>query len=127
MKQKEYAKSLEVLKKEKKIKNQINESLENSRHIFKHTISNDIDPKKIKAQQNYHTLLKRQHEIAINKVEEAKNKSEQQRKELLNAMRNKKTLEILKQKRLEIYLDEEKKAEQQVVDEIVSFGYTNNK
>lgn len=124
IKQKEYAKSLEVLKEEKQKQTQIKESLKNSRHIFKHTISDHIDPKRIKAQQNYHTLLEKQHKLAISKVEKAKHKSEKQRIELLNAMKNKKTLEILKQKRLEVYLDEEKKAEQQVVDEIVSFGHT---
>ena len=42
-------------------------------------------------------------------------------------MKNKKTLEILKEKSLEEFKEQEKKEEQQVVDEIVSFGYTTLK
>lgn len=124
IKQKEYAESLEMLKQQKQVKKQINESLISSRHVFKSAISDYIDPKKIKLQQNHHMLLENQYTIATDKVEKAKDKTEKQRRELLNAMKNKKTLEILKEKRFEQFLEEEKKAEQQIVDEIVSFAYT---
>ncbi|HHX59582.1 MAG TPA: flagellar export protein FliJ [Epulopiscium sp.] len=127
IKQKEYADALELLKKEKQIKKQINHSLNNSRHAFKSSISDYIDPKKIKSQQNYHMLLEDQYQIATEKVEIAKGKTEKQRIELLNAMKNKKTLEILKEKRFEQFIEQEKKDEQQVVDEIVSFAYKKSK
>ncbi len=46
--------------------------------------------------------------------------------QLLEAMKNKKTLETLKEKRHEEFIEEEKKEEQQIIDEIVSFAYTNS-
>ena len=127
IKQKEYAQALEKLKQEKKIKQQIEQSLSNSRDIFKNDISDYIDPNKIKSHQNYHTLLEKQQTIATEKVKKAKNKTEEQRLELLNAMKNKKTLEILKEKRREQFIEQEKKDEQLIVDEIVSFAYNNSK
>lgn len=123
IKQKEYAEALEILKSEKQKQKHISNSLKNSSYMFKESISKIIDPKRIKLQQNYHMLLEQQHDIAIKEVKKAEGKTEEQRKELLNAMKNKKTLEILKEKRLEEHIEEEKKEEQQIVDEIVSFGF----
>lgn len=123
IKQKEYAESLALLEKEKKIKNQIDKSLNKSTLIFKSSISDAIDPRKIKLQQNYHTLLKKQKGVAVQNVEVAKKKTKEQRKQLLDAMKNKKTLEVLKEKRFEQFIEEEKKVEQQIIDEIVSFAY----
>lgn len=127
IKQKEYAEALEVLKQEKIIKKQIDQLLDHNTHIFKSAISDQIDSKKIRLQQNYHMLLENKQTMAVKKVEKAKVKTEKQRRELLNAMKNKKTLEILKEKRFEQFLEEEKKDEQQMVDEIVSFSYKNAK
>ncbi len=126
MKQKEYAQSLEVLKSEAYIKKQIDQSLDKSRQIFKDSLNDYIDPKLIKSQQSYHTLLENKQVIAAANVEKAKEKTEAQRQELLTAMKNRKTLEILKEKSLEEYKEQEKRDEQQVVDEIVSFAYTKS-
>ena len=126
IKQKEYAESLAILENEKKIKRQIDSSLNKSTLIFKNSISDTIDPRIIKMQQNYHALLKNQEILAIQKVAVAKKQTKKQRNELLNAMKNKKTLEVLKEKRFEQFIQEEKKQEQQIVDEIVSFAYKHN-
>lgn len=123
IKQKEYAEALEVLKKEKQAEKEISKALANNRHMFKSSVSDYIDPKKIQSHQNYKMLLEKQYEKATIKVKQAEIKSEEQRKQLLNAMKNKKTLEVLKEKRLEQFIEQEKKDEQQVVDEIVSFSY----
>jgi len=123
IKQKEYAKALESLEEKKNIKNEIDNCLENCTLDFKASISNIIDAREIKMQQSYQTLLKKQKGLAIHNLEIAHKKTKKQRKELLNAMRNKKTLEILKDKKYEQFLDEQKKDEQLLIDEIVSFAY----
>lgn len=126
IKQKEYAEALDVLKTEKTIKNQIDESIYNNRQMLKDAVSDYIDPKRIRLQQNYQQRLKKEQVIAIKKVEKASLKTEKQRLELLEAMKNKKTLETLKEKKREEFIEEEKKVEQQIIDEIVSFAYTNS-
>lgn len=127
IKQKEYAHSLAVLEHEKKIKRQIAKSLDKSTLIRKDSISDVIDPRMIKMQQNYHTLLKVQEDLAVKNVAVAKKKTNKQRNELLNAMKDKKTLEVLKEKKFEEFIAEEKKQEQQIIDEIVSFAYKHSK
>lgn len=126
IKQKEYAQALEVLKTEKAIKKQIDKSIYNNRQMLKHSVSDYIDPKIIKLQQNYQLRLEKEQVMAAKKVEKASVKTEEQRLELLEAMKNKKTLETLKEKRREEFIEEEKKEEQQIIDEIVSFAYTNS-
>lgn len=122
-KQKEYAEALEVLEQKKDIKNKIDKSLKNSTLVFKASICNQIDTRKIKTQQNHHMLLKQKKGLAKENLKIAEQKTTQQRKELLAAMRSRKTLEILKEKKYEEFLNQEKKDEQQVIDEIVSFTY----
>lgn len=126
IKQKEYAQALETLKIEEQIKKQIDKSLNESIQQFKNSISDYIDPYKIKSQRDYHSLLENRHAIATKKVQKAKDKAEKQRQELLMAMKNKKTLESLRTKKFEQFIEQEKKDEQQVVDEIVSFAYTKS-
>lgn len=127
IKQKEYAQSLAALENEKRIKQQIENSLTRITLVFKDTISDAIDPRMIKMQQNYHSLLKTQEVLAVKNVAVAKKKTNKQRNELLNAMKNKKTLEVLKEKKFEQFIQQEKKDEQQIVDEIVSFAYKHSK
>lgn len=123
IKQKEYAEALEILEKNKNINNQIDDSLKNSTLKLKNSISDIIDAREIKMQQSYQLLLKKQKRVAIHNLEIAHKKTKKQRKELLNAMRNKKTLEILKDKKYEQFKEEQKKDEQLLIDEIVSFAY----
>jgi len=123
IKQKEYAQALEILEEKKNIKKKIDNCLENNTLDMKNSISNIIDAREIKMQQSYQRLLKKQKGLAIHNLETAHKKTKDQRKELLHAMRNKKTLEILKDKKYEQFLNQQKKDEQLLIDEIVSFAY----
>ena len=66
---------------------------------------------------NVKLAIKRQEFV----VEQCEIFVEQKRQELVEAMRDKKTLETLRENDFEEFLIEEKKLEQKVVDEIVSF------
>ncbi len=126
MKLKEYAQSLERLKEQRLIKKQIDESLLSNRELFKNSISDYIDPNQIKQQLNYQMLLANKQAIAKDKVDKAKENTDVYREHLLKAMKERKTLDILKEKKLEEFKEEEKKEEQQIIDEIVSFSYTKS-
>lgn len=123
IKQKEYAESLELLKQKKDIKNKIDDSLNHSTLTFKNSISNSIDARQIKMQHNYRRVLEKKKGLATQNLEKAKKKSKQQHKELLSAMRNRKTLEILKDKKYDQFIEQEKRVEQQVIDEIICFAH----
>lgn len=126
MKLKEYAQSLDLLKEKEQIKKGIDDSLIHNRELFKSSISNYIDPNQVKQQHHYQMLLQNKQIIAKEKLEKAKENTEAHRQALLKAMKERKTLDILKEKRREAFKEEEKKEEQQIVDEIVSFAYTKS-
>jgi len=68
-------------------------------------------------------MIKRQEQVII----QAEAYVEEKRAELVEAMRDRKTLETLKDNNYQEYLTEEKKAEQQIVDEIVSYRGSKKK
>jgi flagellar protein FliJ len=51
---------------------------------------------------------------------------EQGKEDVKKALQERKTFEILKEKALELYLEEEKQAEAKLIDEIVSFKYKDS-
>jgi len=88
---------------------------------FRRDIGSGVDPA---AFQRYNLfinkmklLIKQQEQV----VAQAEAFVEIKRKELVEAMRDKKTLETLRENNYEEYLIEEKQQEQKVVDEIVSY------
>lgn len=126
VKQREYADSLTILQEKQVAKNKIEKSLDHNTLRLKQVTSNEIDPRKIAMHQKYNKVLKEHIVTATKDVKSAKKKSENKRIELLDAMKSKKTLAILKDKQYEQFINEEKKIEQQIIDEIVSFSYSND-
>ncbi len=74
---------------------------------------------------NYTDKLKIEIKQQLDKVEKQEKKTEEVRLELLEYTKAKKSLEKLKEKDYENYLEEEKRAEQKLVDEIVSYKYNS--
>jgi len=68
-------------------------------------------------------LIKQQKAV----IKQAEAKVEEKREELVEAMRDRKTLDTLKENAFVEYITEEKRAEQKVVDEIVSYKVATNK
>ncbi len=73
----------------------------------------------------YIDKLKLEIEKQVKVVEKEKQIAEKIRLELLEFTKAKKSLEKLKEKDYQNYLEEEKKAEQKIVDEIVSYKYNS--
>lgn len=126
IKKREYAEELQALEKKKKAKKQIEETLKNNIITLKKATARNIDTNEVTMYLKYQKVLKERNKIAAEELHKSTLKTEDKRSELLDAMKSKKTLSVLKEKKLEQFVEEEKKAEQQIIDEIVSFAYSNN-
>ena len=88
---------------------------------FRASLNKGVAPDEIRQHNIYldklKVLIKQQH-IVIARAEE---KVEQKRKELVEAMRDRKALDVLKENERLEFLEEEKRSEQKSVDEIVSY------
>lgn len=125
-KQREYADSLMKLREKEEIKSKVKKSLDYNMLMLKQVTSSELDPREIAMHQQYNKVLKKHMIVVTKDVKNAKKESESKRVELLEAMKSKKTLAILKDKQYEQFLDEEKKMDQQMIDQIVSFSYSND-
>jgi flagellar FliJ protein len=90
---------------------------------FKESLTTAINPADIRRYNNRLELLKNRIKEQQERIVEAEAAAELRRLELVEAMKERKMLEAVKEKSYETYLEEEKRAEQRVVDEIVSYQY----
>ena len=82
-----------------------------------------VTPKDFIVYHNYMERLKQAIEIQKQMVERAKHAVENARRELVEAAKERKKFETLKEKKLEEYWEEYYKKEQLALDEIVSYKY----
>ena len=85
-----------------------------------------IRPNELQQYNNYIAYTLEEIELQQQAIEREEIVVNQKREEVIQAMKERKMLETVKEKKYEQYLDEEKKAEQRIVDEIVSFKYNSN-
>lgn len=79
----------------------------------------------IKAFNHYNTYINQAIETKNEELKVAHQKVEEKRAELLEAMKERKILDNLKEIHLEAYLEEEKHAEQRLTDDIVTYRFRN--
>ncbi len=121
----DYGKALKTLEEEKVKKAKLQTSKNETLQAFKKGVGNDgfIRPNEIQNYNNYikatNERIKKQEQV----VKEAGDQAEQKRKLLVEAVKDRKALDVLKEKALSDYMIEENKAEQKVIDEIVSYKY----
>lgn len=90
----------------------------------KQSTENAVKLDRLKQNNVYRKYLMKQINHKMNEIKEAENKVQEKREELTEAIKQRKILENLKALRLEQYIQEEKKREQNLTDEIVSYQYT---
>ena len=121
LKRNEFGKAVSELALAKMEKERLELEKENCLEDFRSSIDTGIEPYAISRYNIYIEKLKkmiiRQQQVVVR----AEAFVEEKRIELVEAMRDRKTLETLKENDFEEFLDEEKKAEQKIVDEIVSY------
>ncbi|MCL2398204.1 MAG: flagellar export protein FliJ [Defluviitaleaceae bacterium] len=122
-KKNEYGEAIRRLEEEKKKKHLLEQELEENVFLFKRTLATSIVPADIRRYNNRIEIVK----VWITEQEErikiATQYVEEKRLELVEAMKERKALETVKERNYEEYLIDEKRAEQSVVDGIVSYKY----
>ena len=119
----EYAKAIQKVEEEKQTLRTMEANRAAQIADFQQKVLHTIDTVEIKflndSIERLKHLIKQQEE----RVRAAEAFAEQKRQELVEAMRERKALEIVRDKAREEYLLEENLAEQKAVDELVSFKY----
>lgn len=119
----EYGKAVSNLENEKLALQKIFENKNKTITSMQESINLNVNSITLKNFNDYLIFLDKEAIRQKKVIEEEKVKVEQARLELVEAIKQKKTIETLKEKHKEEYLKEELKKEQQIIDEIVSFKY----
>ena len=120
----EYGKALAALEMEKQKKAMMLIERENTIDSFRNSVIKHITPYDLQMHNNYLGVLKERiikQEAVIKKAEEL---VETKRLELVEAMKERKIMEKLKEKDYETFVKEEQLKEQKIQDEIVSYRYS---
>ena len=120
----EYGKSMAKLNEEKQKLSLMESELANVVLSLKNALSERINSNDIRNRNNYINDLKIRIEQQKEKVTRAKRASDKKRDELVEAMKERKMLETLKEHDKEAYMKEQLYKEQKVTDEIVSYKYS---
>lgn len=119
----EYGEAISKLEKEKEILKNLEYEKYNTILNLKRNIENGIKPLELKSMNEFIYLLDKKIEEQKQNIEKAIEFAEEKRQLLVEAMKDKKIFETLKEKEKEAYMKELLKKEQKVVDEIVSYKY----
>lgn len=126
-KEAEFGKAIQSLEFEKKKYDEIVLNRQNSITALKELINTKISPKEVSEYNSYINKLKNDLVIQQKVIVKAENLVELKRKELQSAIMETKKYEKLKEKDYEIFMEELKVKENQELDEVVTYRYTNNK
>lgn len=119
----EYGKALNKLEEEKNILLSLENKKRENILSFKQSISLSVKPNYIDSINKYISFIDKKIEEQQENIDKAKKFVEEKRLQLLEAIKQRKVLEALKEKEKENYFKEELKREQKVIDEIVSYKY----
>ncbi|MDR1914592.1 MAG: flagellar export protein FliJ [Clostridiales bacterium] len=120
----EYGLAVSELEKQRKEEERLSRERSYTTQAFRREISGNLIPKKTENYNDYLRWLKRALEDQKKIIQKAQAEVERRRAILVEAMKDRKALEVLREKRYEEYLREERVAEQKIVDEIVSYRYS---
>ena len=119
----EYGKALNKLEEEKNILLNFENKKQQNIISFRESISKGVKPGYIDSINKYTSLIDKKIEDQKVIVNKAKDFVEEKRLALLEAMKQRKVLEALKEKEKENYFKEELKKKKKMIDEIVSYKY----
>jgi flagellar FliJ protein len=121
----EYGTALAALEAERMKLAELEGELSEKLSEFSQMVKIKIEPDKFALYNMYIELLKQRIVQQKTEVKKAEEFAEQKRLILVEAMRERKSLEIIKEKDYDIFKEEEKRREQRFVDEIVSYRYSD--
>jgi flagellar FliJ protein len=121
LKKNEFGAAVRALEEERMKLAALEQDREDTINSFRQSINEGIAPDDINHHNNYLARLKFMIKWQHIMIERAEDFVEEKRLELVEAMRDRKSLDILKENKFEEFVAEEKHAEQKIVDEIVSY------
>ena len=121
LKKNEFGKAVMELEIERQKKAELERKRVDCINGFRESIMQGVNPLEIQRYNLFIDKLKHLIKLQEQAIIKAQAWVEKKRAELVEAMRDRKTLDALKENDFEEFLVEEKKAEQKVVDEIVSY------
>lgn len=119
----EYGKALSKLEQEKSILLNLKNKKQENILSFRESINKGVKPNYIDNINKYISFIDKKIEEQMQNINKVKEIVEEKRLALLEAMKERKVLETLKEKEKENYFKEELKNEQKIIDEIVSYKY----
>jgi len=120
-KKNEFGKAAAELERQKRTLARLNDEKSSMVQAFQVAVKEQIDPLKSDMFNKYIKLVSRRIEEQIAVVKKAEVFLEEKRVELVEATQEKKKLEKLKEKQFQQYLIDEKREEQKITDEVVSY------
>lgn len=124
-KRQEYGLAVAEEEREKKKRQELLDKKEEKVVEFRNSIDEIIRSQSHSNYNNYIEFLKEEATRQDKIILEAQKRVEIKRQELVEAMKERKTLEKLSERQYEEFLLEQKLAEQKIVDEIVSYRFDN--
>ena len=124
-KEMEYGKALQRLEEEKQKLRELNEQRLQTIEDLRQALTKAIAPIEIRRYNNSIERFKHHIKVQEERVTAAENFVEEKRQELVQAMKERKALEVVKDSAMEEYLREMDLKERKLVDELVSFKYTD--
>ena len=121
----EYGKAISKLEEEKELLTQLKKEKLDTIFRFKESLKYNINPFNIKNINEFIKIIDIKILNQEKTVQEAFEFSEEKRENLINAMKERKIFETLKEKEKEAYIKEILQKEQKIIDEIVSYKYNN--
>ena len=121
LKKQEFGLAAAEVEREKQKKQELLNKKEETIIEFRHRIDEILNSPGHENYNNYIEYLKKEVVRQDKVILEAEIKLEQKRNELVDAMKERKTLEKLRERQYEEFMLEQKLVEQRVVDEVVSF------
>ena len=122
-KKNEYGQAMKRLEEERQRKRKLENELEDNILRFKKTLFTSIIPTEISRYNNRIEILKVWIIEQEERIKAAEHYVEEKRLELVEAMKERKALDTVKERNYEEFLKEEQRVEQTVVDGIVSYQY----
>ena len=121
----EYAKALRRVQEERELLERLTQMRLDEIGMLKNQIRRRIEPITIRRHNN--TIEKLKHNIITQRerLAAAEAFAENKRLELINAMKERKAIEKVRENALEVHKEEEKSQEFKQIDEMVSFKYAN--
>jgi flagellar FliJ protein len=120
-KKNEYGQAMTALERERRIKQEITKERDGVTGEFRSAAAKKINPRLFLGYGRYIGVLRKRGERQETLIAAAEKTADEKRGELITRMRERKAIETVKERDQAVYVRDEKRAEQKLTDELVSY------